>query len=384
MQIYTKNSLFYLAVVSNIVGIVVGSVLVYVFIDPVPGKNVVEKRLYVEESQTIDAVDIVSKAVVSVFAVSGTEESFLDGNYAEVSEGSGFFVSENGLILTNKHVLKKGDDVKYKVILSDGDEYFADFVGEDPFDDIAVLRIVVDRDGDIPNFEVVDFGDSDSIKVGQKVLAFGNALAQYQNTVTMGIISGRGRQISAKIGVGMENSENLSGLLQTDAAINLGNSGGPLVNLNGEVIGMNVAVEESGNSIGFAIPSNDLKPVIESILKYGEVVRPILGVRFVMLDKNQAKKYEVGMDHGAILVGNVAKGELAVIPGGSGDEAGLKALDIILEIDGKDITEENPLNSIIRQYSPGDKIALKVYRAGKIVDIDLTLKSSKDILPAAN
>ena len=374
MQIYTKNSLFHLAVVSNLVGITVGSVLMYAFIDGIPGQNIIEKRLYVEESQAIDTVEAVSGAVVSVFTVK---------NEAEVSEGSGFFVSKDGLILTNKHVLVKGDNIKYKVILSDGDEYFADFIGEDPFDDIAVLKIVIDDKENASNFTVADFGDSNFVKVGQKVLAFGNALAQYQNTVTMGIISGKGRQISARTGVGMGASENLSGLLQTDAAINLGNSGGPLVNLSGEVVGMNVAVEESGNSIGFAIPANDLKPVIASIVKYGEVVRPVLGVRFVMLDKNQAKKYEVGIDHGAILVGNVANGELAVISGGSGDEAGLKALDVILEINGKEVTEENPLNSIIRQYSPGDKITLKVYRAGKTMDIDLILKSSKDILGGA-
>jgi len=373
MQIYRKSFVNFTIVISVMLGIFLGGVFVYVILDPISG-NIIEKRFYAEESQTISAVNQVSDAVVSVFSMRGN---------AEVSEGSGFFVTEDGLIMTNKHVLKKGADIKYKVMMNNGDEYFADFVGDDPFDDIAVIRVIIEGKEPPVKFNVVRFGDSDLVSVGQKVLAFGNALAEYRNTVTMGIISGKGRQVSASTGAKMDESENLSGLLQTDAAINLGNSGGPLVNLDGEVIAMNVAVEESGNSIGFAIPSNDLKPIIESLKKYGEIVRPVLGVRFIILDEAQAKQYEVGMTHGAILVGDITKGEYAVIKGGAGDEAGLKALDVILAVDDKEVTKENPLNSIIRKYSPGDKIRLTIYRAGETSDFYLILKSSKDILGGA-
>jgi serine protease Do len=369
MQIYRNSSVF----IVSMIGFVAGAIFMYAVFKPI--SNVVGNNEFAEESFAVAAVDLVKDAVVSVYSVKG------DGAVVVV-EGSGFFVNDAGVFLTNKHVLKKGDGIKYKAVLSDGDEYFADLVYEDPLDDVAMLKVVDDgASGARPGaaarkFSYVKFGDSDDMKVGMKVLAFGNALAEYQNTVTMGIISGKGRQITAKTGAGITESESLSGLLQTDAAINLGNSGGALVNLNGEVIGMNVAVVESGNGVGFAIPSNDLRPLVESFLKNGKVLRPMMGVRFIMLNKNQAKKYEVDIDQGALLVGDVSKGELAVISGGSADKAGLKALDVILEVDGEKVDEEHPLNRLIRFYEPGNTIKLKVLRGGEIIYKDLVLGNS--------
>ena len=191
-------------------------------------------------------------------------------------------------------------------------------------------------------------------------------------TVTAGIISAMGRHITASDGAGQ--AETLSGLLQTDAAINPGNSGGPLVNMKGQVIGVNVAIAASANNIGFAIPFNDVKPIIESVQKHGKIVRPLLGVRYQILTDEKAKELQLqGVSDGALLVGDEGTGEFAVIPGGPADKAGLKKGDVVLEVDGKKITQDFGLQQAIRNKQPGDKIALKVWVSGKVVDKNLTL-----------
>jgi serine protease Do len=285
--------------------------------------------------------------------------------------GTGFIVDASGLVVTNKHVVlnKKAN---YKVILSDGSEYLAKFLSEDPFDDVAVLKIQTEK----INFPVVALGDSDDLKIGQKVVAIGNALAMYGNTVTSGIISAKGREVEAYNDYGT--IQNMTGLIQTDAAINLGNSGGPLVNLDGAVIGMNVAVQELAQSIGFAIPIDDLKPVIASVKKNGEVIRPVVGLNFVMMTKSQAQEFDKTLDHGALLVVNGVSGRSAIQKDGAADKAGLKDMDVILSVDSIPVTLENPLHKIIRNYNPGDTLALSVWRNGKIVEFELTLKSNKD------
>ncbi len=343
-------------------------------------KDDTEQTIVLKDAEDLsEVIESVMPAVVSI-------EVFVDDNALQkefqVSGGTGFFVTEDGLILTNKHVLI--EDAQYKVLLNSGERYDAEVVSEDPFEDVAVLRISETQSeneiGDL-NFPIVKFGNSDSLKIGQQVFAIGNALAQYGNSVTAGIISAKGREISAfddTAGV----IENLSGLLQTDAAINFGNSGGPLINVKGEVVGMNVALAEAANAIGFAIPIDDLKPVLESVEQHGEIIRPILGVRFVMLSEEQAEDltgaFDEKVSNGALVVSGGLNSP-GIVAGGPAEEAGIQDLDLIFELNGEEIELDNPLHKIIRQYSPGDQLELKIWRAGEILTKTVTLISNKDL-----
>ena len=327
-----------------------------------------ENKVYVEESQLIEVIKRVSPAVVSVV---GTYSDEL-GDLVSVGEGTGFVISEEGLIVTNKHVVLS-ETAFYRVVFTGGLEYPVEVVSRDPFDDFAVLRIVGFDDLHLP---VVEMGDSDALEVGQRVISIGNALARYENTVTSGIVSGKGRSVSA-YNDAVARTENLSGLIQTDAAINRGNSGGPLINLEGEVVGMNVAVAEA-NGIGFAIPVNDLAPALLSVEKYGEIIRPILGARFIMLDEIQAKELISGTS-GALIVGGSFISEPAVIPGGPADLAGLRDKDVVLRVGDNVLDLEHPLHEVIRAYLPGDRVVLKVWRAGEVFDLAVELGSSKNL-----
>lgn len=377
--------------------------------------KVIEKRVYVEESSLIEAREKVAPAVVSVImlkdiSVFNREPFFFhdpffffegpgdglpfniprrtppsDGdNKVEVGGGTGFIITEDGLVLTNRHVVSDSE-AEYLVILPDGTEYASEVVSLDPFMDIGVLRMKP-KEGEgsatVENLPVVDFGDSDKIKVGQRVLAIGNALAEYENTTTAGIISATGRNIVASDSRGGM-QESLTGLIQTDAAINPGNSGGPLINLDGQVIGVNTAIDSSANGIGFAIPINDIKPIIESIKKYGKIVRPMLGVRYIILTEEKAKELQLkGVAYGALLVGDSASGEFAVIPGGPADKAGLEMKDVILEVDGEKITVDYTLQDAIRYKQPGDVLKLKIWRSGEILGelIEVTLEESSEVM----
>lgn len=357
--------------------------------------KIVEKSFYVEESQTIDAINKVSPSVVSVVVFKnvpigvsgGTDFGFGDpffftplaeddtnaeAEYREVSGGTGFIVSADGMVLTNKHVIDH-DGGDLFIILPDGSEYSAELVSKDPFDDVAVLKIVSDGEVFVP----VKFGDSDNLQIGQKVFAIGNALGQYENTVTSGIISAKGRDVAAFSD--FSTIVNFSGLLQTDAAINFGNSGGPLVDLAGEVIGMNAAVAESASGISFAIPVNDLRPILASIVKYGEIIRPVLGVRFVMLTEPQAAEMSLAVSSGALVVGGDELGSFAVIPDGAADLAGVIENDVIVEVNGLAVTVDLPLHKLIRTYSPGESVLLRVLRGGEFIDLGVVLKSTKDL-----
>ena len=364
------------------------------------GTTFTETVRVVEESEITDAIEEVTPAVVSIVALKDvpvnyyyrTDDNlsnpfispFFDNNfntdldgveyeYQEVSGGTGFIVREDGLIITNRHVVQD-EEADYRVVLSDGTEYEAEVVSRDPFDDVAVVQIVAEEGTE---FEYVEFGNSDDLKIGQKVVAIGNALAQYDNTATEGIISAKGRDVAAyDESAGL--TRNLSGLLQTDAAINFGNSGGPLINLEGKVIGMNTAVANYANGIGFAIPSGDLMPIIESVEEYGEIVRPVLGVRFLMLSQSEAKEISEELDGGALLVANELSGVSSIIEGGAADEAGIEDLDVILAVDGEEINLDNPLHKVVRSYKPGDKITILLWRDGEQLELEVTLKSSKD------
>jgi len=288
----------------------------------------------------------------------------------EIGGGTGFIVSSDGTILTNKHVVAD-TTAEYTVITNDGKKYPAKILGTDPFDDLAVLKI------DAKNLPVVNLGDSSKLEVGQTVIAIGNALSEFPNTVTRGIISGIGREVTA--GDPLGGSESLKGVIQTDAAINPGNSGGPLISLNGEVIGVNTATSQQGQNISFAIPINSAKKVVDSVKKYGKIVRPYLGIRYTPITADIAKENNLSVDYGVIILRGTGKTDLAVIPGSPADKAGLLENDIILEIDGKKIdNKDNDLSSIIGQHQPGDTVTLKVLSKGQEKTISVKLEEYKN------
>jgi serine protease Do len=222
----------------------------------------------------------------------------------------------------------------------------------------------------------LELGSSDTVRIGQTVVAIGNSLGEFSDTVTKGVISGINRRVTANDGSGGE--ETLESVIQTDAAINPGNSGGPLLNVGGQVIGINTAVSQQGQSIGFAIPINDAVQLIHSIEKYGKVVRPYLGVRYVVVDKQLQRLNDLTVDHGALLRRGENPGDLSVIPGSPADKAGLQENDIILEIDGTKIDESNSLVRLLGKYQPGDSVKMKVLKDGKEQDISVTLGQFDD------
>jgi len=286
----------------------------------------------------------------------------------KVGGGSGFIVSKDGMILTNRHVVAR-DDAEYTVILQDGTEFEAEVVSRDPFNDIAVIKLVAKDGENLPELKPVSFGSSNDLKIGQSVIAIGNALAEFANSATKGIISAKGRQILASDGNGR--GENLSGLIQTDAAINPGNSGGPLINLAGEVVGINTAIAQGANGIGFAIPIDDVKPVLKSVEEHGKIVRPILGVMFTMLTPELAKELGLEVEEGALLKGDGQS--FAVLPNKPAEKAGLQEKDVITEVNGVKVTVDNPLQREIMKYAPGDKVKIKYLRNGQEMETEVTL-----------
>ncbi len=281
----------------------------------------------------------------------------------EVGGGSGFVISEDGLILTNKHVVSD-EKAEYTVLTNDGKKYDAEVLARDSVQDLAVLKISVN------GLKPLKLGDSDSLKLGQTAIAIGNALGEFRNTVSTGVISGLYRKITASDGLG--SAENLDGLIQTDAAINPGNSGGPLLNLKGEVIGMNTAIVSGAQSVGFAIPINKAKNDIESVKKSGKILTPYLGVRYLALDDQLSEKEKLSVKRGALVRGN--QDGPAVVKNSPAEKSGLQAEDIITEVDGVKIDENNSLSSLIQKYQVGDKISLTVLRNGKEIKLDVTLE----------
>jgi serine protease Do len=326
-----------------------------------------------EDSAVIDAVKKDSPAVVSVAftqdvqAVNPFGFPIGSGTVQQQGSGSGFVISSDGLIATNKHVAD-ASGASYSVITSDGKKYDAKILALDPSFDFAILKI------DAKNLPVIDFGDSDQLDVGQAVIAIGNALGEFQNTVTVGVLSGKERNLTASDSSG-GSGESLFGLLQTDAAINAGNSGGPLLNLKGQIIGMNTATAAKGTAegLGFAIPINSLKPAIDSVEKTGKIIRPYLGVMTVPVDQKVAASQNIDPGQGAVIVSDPSTNQSAVAPGSPADKIGLKEGDVILKINGNPINQDQPLISLISKYNPSTEITLTVLRNGKQSDYKVTL-----------
>lgn len=282
----------------------------------------------------------------------------------EVGGGSGFFISSDGYIVTNKHVVDD-DKAEYTVLTNDGKKYDAEILAKDSTLDVAILKV---KGTGIP---YLTFGDSDKLKPGQTVIAIGNALAEFRNSVSVGVVSGLSRSIIA--GDIFGRSEQLEGVIQTDAAINPGNSGGPLLDIRGNVIGVNVAVSRGAENIGFALPSNTVQSIADSVKKHGEIVRPYLGIRYVQITEGLKKKNNLSVDYGVLVLRGATDEDLAVIPGSPADKAGIVENDIILEADGVKLEEGKSLASIIRQKQIGDIVKLKILHKGteKVVEVKL-------------
>ena len=332
-----------------------------------------------DQEATIRAIKSTIPAVVSIIVYDENEITYIDlrtgqrtiqKQKAEKGSGTGFLISPDGLILTNKHVVNAVNDKtgEYRVILNNGKQYYAQLIGKDPLNDLAVLKIF---DKDLP---YVNLGDSDNLQIGTTVVAIGNALGRYQNSVTKGIISALGRSLVASDQAG--NAEALDNVIQTDAEINFGNSGGPLVDLHGNVIGINVAIDQAGASIGFTIPINDARPVINSVKEIGRIVRASLGVRYIMITPELAQDKGLIRNSGALII-NGESGEPAVLPNSPGAAAGLAAGDIIFEINAIEVSGNNTLFSIIQKYRPGNRIGLKVQRGDKTIIKVVTLGEFK-------
>jgi serine protease Do len=253
-------------------------------------------------------------------------------------------------------------------LLNDGTEYSATVIARDPLEDFALVKI--NKTGLVP----LILGNSDNLMLGQTAIAIGNALGELQNTVSVGVVSGLHRNITAYDTTGEPTT--LTDLIQTDAAINQGNSGGPLLNLNGEVIGVNVAMEQGAQNIGFAIPISKIKGIINQAISTGKISVPFIGIHYTIIDKDLMKEKNLSVDYGA-LIGKGANNDPAIVKGSPAEKAGLKENDIILSINNIKITAQNSLSSIVRRFNIGDKVKLEVLRDKKTIYLDLIL-GSKD------
>jgi len=285
----------------------------------------------------------------------------------EIGGGTGFLISGDGMIVTNRHVVID-EDAEYTVFTNNGEKFEATVLARDPVLDLAIIDI------ECEGFPTVTLGDSESLQIGQTIIAIGNALGEFENTVSVGVVSGLSRTITAS-GGGMV--EVLEDVIQTDAAINQGNSGGPLLNLKGEVIGINTAMAWGAENIGFAIPINNAKLAIEQVKTTGEIVYAFLGVCWTAVSEQIKEEFDLSVDYGALITSG--KGcDYAVYPGSAAHKAGLKEGDVILEINGQQVNSDNSLGKLIIQYKPGDKVTLKILRNNKERTLQATLGERKE------
>jgi serine protease Do len=356
------------------------------------------KDTFAEDSTVVTTVDKASPAVVSVVisqdvpklqGFSGNPFNFpffmmpqdrsqdsQNGNISggddtekqTIGQGSGFLVSADGLIITNKHVVSSAS-AEYIVMTNDGKEYPAKVLARDPNRDIALLKI------EIKDAPFLTLGNSDEIKVGQTVVAIGNSLGEFSNTVSKGIISGLKRNLIASSGRG--GSEHLSNIIQTDAAINPGNSGGPLLDISGKVIGVNVAMAQGAQSIGFALPANQIQKIIDQVQATGKITTAFLGVRYIMLTPEIQKETTLPLDHGALILRGEKMTDFAVVPGSPADKAGLMENDIILEIDGAKINNDRQIADLVADHKPGDTMSLIIWHKGETKTVSIVLEEKK-------
>lgn len=310
----------------------------------------------------------VSPSVVSILTSTSSRNGLREGQAA----GTGIIVSSDGYVMTNKHVISDASSVT--ISTSKGDIYEnVKVIGEDPLNDVAFLKI----DG-VNDLTPAKIGQSDTLQKGQTVVAIGNSLGQYQDTVTSGIVSGLGRPVSAQSEGGAV--ESLTDLIQTDAAINPGNSGGPLVNLKGQVVGINTAVASDANGIGFAIPVDATKGMLRSVLETGKAERAYIGVRYIDITPALAKVRNLSVKQGALVTSSSETSEAAVVKDGPADKAGIKEGDIITKIGDMKVGQNGNVSSLVSAYMPNETIDVTYLRDGKEKTVKLTLAAYK---PAA-
>jgi len=281
----------------------------------------------------------------------------------EIGAGSGFIVTADGLVVTNRHVVED-KEAEYTVITNDGKKHTAKVMARDPVQDIAVVKI------EGAGYPTVKLGNSDVLKIGQTAIAIGNALGEFQNTVSVGIVSGLKRSITA--GGAASGAERLQEVIQTDAAINPGNSGGPLLNSLGEVIGINTAMAGGAENIGFTLPVNIIKRDLDKVKASGKITYPFLGVRYVIITPEVQKAQKLPVDRGALIVSS-QDGSSAVVPNSPASKAGLKDGDIILQLGGQDITKDAALADLIQKHRIGENITLTILRDGKQMNVAVVL-----------
>ena len=363
------------AVASATVGAVAGGRLVWMMTTPgttsviptydtsttVPASNLQVSNTEIETTIT-QAVERVGSAVVTVVGTIPGQVTFFGRTADGQSSGSGVIISPDGYIVTNNHVVENTTELS--VILSDGTQLPAQVISTDIFADLAVLK----AEGQMP--AVITIGNSDNLKSGETVIAIGSPLGEFRNTVTVGVISATGRMLDTGNGYFMED------LLQTDAAINQGNSGGPLVNLNGELIGINTLIVRGGNGssavaegLGFAVPSNTVRLIGERIIAQGYFARPYLGVGFQSITPSIARRYDLPTSWGAYVTDVDSRGPAA--------NAGLQRGDIIVSIGEQSINEENSYINALFAYQPGDQVTIKALRNGQEVTFDVALGEAR-------
>jgi S1-C subfamily serine protease len=317
----------------------------------------------VESSAIIDAAARTGPAVVRITATGSTVDVF--GSIPSRGVGSGFIYDPAGWILTNRHVVtgSNGQLVASLVVdLKDGRQFNGRIYGVDTLTDLAIVKI------DATGLPTAAIGSSASLKVGQLAIAIGSPLGTLSNTVTSGIISATGRSITVE-------NERLSNLIQTDAAINPGNSGGPLIDAGGNVIGVNTAVATDSNGIGFAIPIDIARPIMQQALAGQQLSRPYLGIRYVAIDQQVKARENLTVDRGALISGSAAgaQGQPGIVPGGPAAEAGLQEDDVILAIGGTEIDREHPLDAVLSGFAPGQTVPVRILRSGGERTINVTL-----------
>ena len=388
-RIQYKDGVFGVLTTSVVVSFLVGIVASNLFYDQIENslaqlvvgspQNYCSAPL-TQEELVVQIVEKASPAVVSIIItkdvpvyVQSNSWGFYPSYYQdgterqEVGGGTGFIISEDGVVLTNKHVVLD-EDAYYTVLTLDGLEYSAKVLAKDPIQDIAFLQI--EQEGELVSFPKVNLGDSDNIRVGQTVIAIGNALGEYQNTVSVGIVSGLERTIEAS---GGSFYETLKNVIQSDTAINKGNSGGPLLNLKGEVIGINTAIDIGGQNIAFAVPINRAKKDVQQMKNAGEIIYPFLGVRYVGIDSFVQEQENLLVDYGALVIRGQNE-EVAIMPDSAADKAGIIEGDIILELNGQKITTDNNLGEEIIKHSVGEEVSLKILRNTEEININIILE----------
>lgn len=343
-----------------------------------------QKKIVTSQGQLISQISkTVGPSVVSITTSTTTQATDFFGNSRDQTQeaaGTGMIISKSGVILTNRHVVPAGT-TSVSVTLEDGTTFDnVEVLGRTSSSDSLDVAFLQIKDLKGKTLSPIQIGSSSQTSVGDSVVAIGNALGQFQNTVTSGIISGFGRQVVAGSGGGLYGNgdrEDLDNLIQTDAAINQGNSGGPLVNLNGQVIGINTAIASDAQNVGFAIPINDVKGLIDQVLKTGKFERPYLGVRYVLLSEAVAENYGLSQTSGAYVIPEALSGQPSVVSGSPADKAGLKGGDVITKVEGSSVNSEQSLTTLLNRYQPGDEVSLTIVRdGGKTQTIKATLGST--------